>query len=82
MSIGHPNQPAASEFFQGNLEVVPVWYHTLLDLARTHVNSNAVPLLEEAPRPFVNFREELILQICQEYGLDPVQSGLMRDEEE
>jgi hypothetical protein len=80
-SIGHPNRPAANEFFFHGQEVVPLWYHNILTLARNHVAADAPPPLMQAPRPFVDFRKELIQQICHEYGLDPVQGGIMPEEE-
>jgi hypothetical protein len=79
--VSHPDRPAASEFFHHGQEVIPLWYHNMLTLARAHVAAGAVPPLEQAPRPFVDFRKELIQQICHEYGLDPVQGGLMPEEE-
>ena len=73
--IDHPSTLAAAEFFlpgDGG-EVVPQWYTTLVYHARAHEASNTLPILSLAPRPFVDFRKELVTDICQIMSLDPTE---------
>jgi hypothetical protein len=79
-SIQHPHPPRAAEFFTRGVETIPNWYHRLLEVTRTHVDVGALPLLEEAPRPFVTLRRELMEAICQQYGIDEIPSGFIVEE--
>ena len=79
-SIGHPEAPGAKEFFINGLETVPLWYHRLLEVTRTHDDVDAIPHLAEQPRPFVALRRQLMQVICQQYGVTDISSGFMVEE--
>jgi hypothetical protein len=78
-SISSFSQPQRSEFFTANGNTIPRWYEHLLLTARAHDAEDAFPHLELAPRPFVDLRQDLIREICQEYNLDPTQCGLISE---
>jgi hypothetical protein len=60
-------------------EVVPQWYTALVYHARAHEASNTLPVLSLAPRPFVDFRKELVDDICQAMSLDPTDWPLQQE---
>ena len=79
--LGHPHQPRAAEFFAVGANVIPNWYSDLVYLTRTHQSSGRYPTLALAPRPFVDFRTDIIAEICQGMGLDQAQWPDLREEE-
>ena len=82
IQLGHPQPISASEFFQvGRSDVVPDWYELLVHAARAHATSEAIPILELEPRPFVDFHQDLVEEMCQTIGLDPSQWPELRDPE-
>lgn len=79
--LGHPVHPVALEFFTLRGQVVPEWYYQLVYAARAHQESQAEPILSLASRPFVDFRKELVTEICQGMNLDRSQWPHLRPEE-
>jgi hypothetical protein len=71
-SIGHPSTPTAVEFFMpgDGGEIIPQWYQEFVYTARAHEASQTQPILSLVPRPFVDFRKELVTEICQAMSLD------------
>ena len=78
--IGHPERPKAVEFFTVDTYVIPDWYRQLVHLARAHQSSGDYPTLALAPRPFVDFRKDIIAEICQAMGLNEVEWPVLREE--
>jgi hypothetical protein len=79
--IGHLERPTAVEFFAVGAYMVPNWYRQLIHLARAHQSSGRYPTLALAPRPFVDFRKEIVTDICQAMGLNEVEWPVLREEE-
>ena len=80
VQIGHPEQATAVEFFTVGAYVVPDWYRQLVHLARAHQSSGRYPTLALAPRPFVDFRKEIVTEICQAMSLNEVEWPVLREE--
>lgn len=80
-TLGHPEVVKASEFFRIDSEVVPTWYEQLVYAARAYMTTGTTPTLALAPRPFVDYRKELVSEICQVIGLDPSQWPILNQEE-
>jgi hypothetical protein len=69
-TIGHPTPPSTTEFFTIEGQTVPDWYRQLVYTARAFQASDTLPLLSLSPRPFVDYRKEIIEYICQIMDLD------------
>jgi hypothetical protein len=80
-ALSHPEPAKASEFFQTDSEVIPTWYEQLVYAARAYVTAGTTPELAVAPRPFVDYRKELVKEMCQTIGLDPSRWPALREEE-
>jgi hypothetical protein len=79
--IGHQNQATTVEFFAVGAYIIPDWYRQLVHQARAHQSSGRYPTLALAPRPFVDFRMEIVAEICQVMGLDQAEWPVLREEE-
>jgi hypothetical protein len=80
-TLGHPESVKASEFFRTDSEVIPTWYERLVYVARAYVTVGSTPELAVAPRPFVDYRKELVEEMCQIISLDPSRWPVLREEE-
>ena len=80
-TLGHPEVVKASEFFRIDSEVIPTWYERLVYAARAYVTAGSTPELAVAPRPFVEYRKELVEEMCQTIGLDQSRWPALREEE-
>ena len=47
---------------------------------RGHIATNHLPVLSLTPRPFININRDLVIEICQEFNLDPHETGLLMEE--
>lgn len=82
-SLDRPRHASLAEFYTADHEFIPPWYRTLVARARAHFFSGEQPLLEVAPRPFVDNRKEIVTAICREFGVDASATGIdrFRDDE-
>ena len=48
---------------------------------RAHIAVNRLPMLSLASRPFIDVNRDLVVEICQEFDLDPRETGLLTEEE-
>jgi hypothetical protein len=79
--IGHPAPVTASEFFVVGGHIIPDWYQHLVYRARAYASSGCLPILALAPRPFVDYRKEIVAEICQAMNLDRAVWPILREEE-
>jgi hypothetical protein len=78
-SLGRPRTASFAEFFTvDDHKYVPEWYQTFVARSRSHHFSGQLPLLQLAPRPFVDARKELITEICHDLGVDAEGVGITR----
>lgn len=80
IEIEHPLPPQASEFLRVNDYSIPTWYEGLVYGVRARVTSGQI--VELAPRPFVDYRKELLQVMCQTIDLDRARWPILREEEE